>query len=237
MRRDPVRIFIGYDPREAIAYHVCQQSIIEHAAEPDRLQFTPVSGLRRDGSNDFIYARFLIPYWCNFVGDAIFIDGDMIVRSDIGELIETPLFYEGARVVKHDYRTKHPVKYLGNKNEDYPRKNWSSVIVWNCGFFPNRRLTPEFIAGQTGSYLHRFSWLKDEQIGELGSTWNKLVLEQELSEDDKLRHFTVGAPCFADYADCEGAEEWWTTYVRLQAPLGALQQNVIPMHDDIAMTG
>jgi hypothetical protein len=217
---EPIRIFIGYDPREAIAYHVCQQSILEHASEPMRLAFTPICGERRDGSNDFIYARFLVPYYCGFRGDAIFIDGDMIVRSDIADLLGEPMFYEGVRVVKHDYRTKHPRKYLGYSNEDYPRKNWSSVIVWNCGFFPNRRLRPEYVASQPGSYLHRFAWLKDEQIGELDEGWNKLVLEQTLEEEDKLRHFTIGTPCFPEYAHCEGASEWWDTYGRLQAPLG-----------------
>lgn len=216
---EPLRIFIGLDPREAVAYHVCQHSIIEHCLEPERLQFTPVTGERRDGSNDFIYARFLVPYWCGFKGKALFIDGDMIVRHDVAELFAEPMLYQGVRVVKHDYRTKHPVKYLGNPNHNYPRKNWSSVVVWNCGFMPNRVLTPDFVAKSAGSFLHRFSWLADSQIGELPEAWNKLVLEQVLEDDDKLRHFTIGTPCFADYADCDGAEEWHQTYARMVAPM------------------
>ena len=213
---NPIRVFIGYDPKEAIAYHVCMQSIIETAADPNLLEFHPVTGQQRDGSNTFIYARFLVPYLCNFSGYAIFIDGDMLVRSDIGELLQRPLFYEGVRVVKHDYRTKYLTKYLGYANEDYPCKNWSSVMVWNCSFFPNRILTPQFVAEQPGAYLHRFAWLKDRQIGELDPAWNKLVLEQELSPDDKLRHYTIGAPCFPEYAGSD--PEWHQVCNRMLTP-------------------
>lgn len=214
-----LRVFIGYDPREAVAYHTCVQSIIETAREPAKLAFTPVTGPRRDGSNDFIYARFLVPYLCGYSGKAVFVDGDMIVRAPIEDLFDLIRLDCGVTVVKHDYRTKHPVKYLGNKNDDYPRKNWSSVIGWNCGFFPNRVLTPEYVAGSTGAQLHRFAWLSDQQIGDLPEAWNKLVLEQVLEESDKLRHFTIGTPCFSEYADCEGAEEWYASYRRMIAPM------------------
>ena len=214
-----LRIFVGYDSREAAAYHVCCQSIIEHCSDPTALEFTPVTGERRDGSNSFIYARFLVPYLCGYRGKALFIDGDMIVRSDIAELLAMDTSYVGCRVVKHDYKTKHPVKYLGAANEDYPRKNWSSVILWNCGYFPNKRLTPEFVADKPGSYLHRFQWLKDEAIGELPQAWNRLVLEQPIQPDDKLLHYTIGTPCFAEYADCDGADEWHATRQRAMAPM------------------
>lgn len=213
------RIFIGYDPREAVAYHACVQSILETARDPLSLSFTPVTGPRRDGSNDFIYARFLVPALCGFSGFALFLDGDMTVRAPIEDLFAHKKHYVGASVVKHDYKTKHPVKYLGNKNEDYPRKQWSSVVLWNCGYFPNRILTPDFIAKQSGSFLHRFQWLKDEQIGDLPRSWNRLVLEEELSGDDCLRHFTIGIPAFSEYGDCDGAEEWWGSLGRALQPL------------------
>jgi hypothetical protein len=170
----------------------------------------------RDGSNTFTYARFLVPWRCGFRGRAIFLDGDMIVRADIAELAAMDTSYVGVRVVQHDYKTKHPVKYLGNKNEDYPRKNWSSVILWNCGFFPNHRLTPEFVAQKPGSYLHRFSWLSDPQIGALPSEWNRLVLEEPMTSADKLRHYTIGTPCFDEYSASD--REWWKVYERTIAP-------------------
>ncbi len=213
------RIFIGFDPREAVAYHVCAQSIIEHCSEPHRLTFTPVRGERRDGSNDFIYARFLVPELCGYRGKALFVDGDMIARADVAELFNLPMEYLGARVVKHDYKTKYPVKYLGNKNEDYPRKNWSSVVLWNCGYSPNRILTREKVAESTGSWLHRFSWLKDDQIGDLPSEWNHLTMEYEPRDDAKLYHYTVGTPCFPEYRVQEASDLWYATYRRAVSPI------------------
>lgn len=217
-----MRVFIGYDPREAVAYHACVQSIIETARNPVDLSFTPVTGPRRDGSNDFIYARFLVPYLCGYSGSALFVDGDMIVRAPIEDLFALGRLDKGACVVKHDYKTKHPIKYLGNKNEDYPRKNWSSVVLWNCGYMPNRVLTPEYVATQSGSHLHRFAWLSDRQIGDLPQEWNRLAMEQEIKPDDKLLHYTIGTPCFAEYAGCDGAEHWYATYRRMIAPLESL---------------
>jgi hypothetical protein len=111
-------------------------------------------------------------------------------------------------VVKHDYKTKMKTKYLGSKNEDYPRKNWSSVILWNCSTFPNRKLTPEFVQGQPGSFLHRFSWLDDERIGELPIEWNWLPDEFGPNPDAKLLHYTLGTPSFHEFADTPQSEEW-----------------------------
>jgi hypothetical protein len=142
----------------------------------------------------------------------------MIVRSDISELFGESMLYTGARVVKHDYKTKYPIKYLGNKNEDYPRKNWSSVVLWNCGYYPNRVLVPKFVANASGDFLHRFQWLSDEQIGELDPRWNKLVMEQELDPNDKLRHFTIGTPCFKEYWSVPGADEWHKTFRNVLKP-------------------
>ena len=120
------RVFVGFDPREAAAYHVCCQSIIENTKA--HVSFHPIRGEMRDGSNAFTYARFLVPYLCGFNGTALFLDGDMLVRGDIADLFALARLDRGCQVVKHDYKTKHPVKYLGNKNEDYPRKNWSSPL-------------------------------------------------------------------------------------------------------------
>lgn len=215
-----VPIYIGYDPREAIAYHVCVQSIIENCSQPDLLEFHPLRGERRDGSNDFIYARFLVPQREDFLGHAIFLDGDMIVRGDIMDLWNMRSHYHGVQVVKHpDYETKHPVKYLGNANDDYPRKNWSSVILWNCNYMPNRRLSQSYIRKATGAHLHRFEWLRDDQIGELPEEWNRLVMEQPSKEGDKLLHYTIGLPAFREYAACDQADKWWDVYGRTIAPL------------------
>jgi hypothetical protein len=125
-------------------------------------------------------------------------------------------------VVKHDYKTKHPIKYLGYKNEDYPRKNWSSVMVWNCGHFKNKQLTPEMIMNSTGAELHRLTWLDNEfidLIGEIPKEWNWLVGEYDYNPDAKIAHFTLGTPCFTDYSRCDYAEEWAFTLDNLLTPL------------------
>jgi len=210
----PIPIFIGYDPREAIAYHVCVNSIIRHASQPVAIVpvalnlFQDYKETHTDGSNQFIYSRFLVPHLCNFEGHAIFIDGDMIVRDDIVKLWNLREYNKDVQVVKHDYKTRMPVKYLGAKNEDYPRKNWSSVILWNCGSFPNRKLTPEFVQKNTGSYLHRFSWVDENRIGSLPPEWNWLPDEYGADHNAKLLHYTLGTPCFHEFADTPQADEW-----------------------------
>ena len=131
----PIPIFIGYDPREAIAYHTCANSIIRHASKPVSIiplalnLFDDYKETHTDGSNHFIYSRFLVPHLMDYIGWAIFMDGDMIVRDDIVKLWELREADKDVMVVKHNYETKMTTKYLGAKNENYPRKNWSSVIL------------------------------------------------------------------------------------------------------------
>jgi len=209
-----IPIFVGYDPREAIAYHTCVNSIIRNSSVPVAIVpvalnlFRDYSETHTDGSNHFIYTRFLVPHLMQYEGWAIFIDGDMIVRGDIAELWELRDAYKDVMVVKHDYKTRMTEKYLGAKNEDYPRKNWSSVILWNCNSHPNRKLTSEFVQKATGAELHRFSWLLDERIGELPPEWNWLPDEYGPNPDAKLLHYTLGTPCFHEFADTPQGNEW-----------------------------
>jgi lipopolysaccharide biosynthesis glycosyltransferase len=212
--KDIIPIFIGYDPREATVFHVCANSIIRTSTRPVSIipvalnLFKDYNETHTDGSNHFIYTRFLVPYLMHWNGHAIFIDGDMIVRSDITELWDLRNSHYDVQVIKHDYKTKMPVKYLGAKNEDYPRKNWSSVILWNCNSFPNRILTPEYIMKATGKELHRFTWLEDNRIGELPKEWNWLPDEYGANPDAKLLHYTLGAPSFHEFANTPMADEW-----------------------------
>lgn len=210
----PIPIFIGYDPREAVAYHVCANSIIRHSSRPVAIVplalnlFQNYTEVHTDGSNHFIYTRFLVPYLMNYSGHAIFLDGDMVVRSDIVDLWNLRDPDKDVQVIKHDYKTKMPVKYLGAKNENYPRKNWSSVIIWNCGSLSNRILDPEYITKSSGAQLHRFQWLSDNKIGELPKEWNWLPDEYGEHSGAKLLHYTLGTPCFYDFADTPMGNEW-----------------------------
>ncbi|QWD72547.1 glycosyltransferase [Polynucleobacter sp. UB-Raua-W9] len=212
---------VGFDQRESIAYHVFCQSIIEKASIP--VQFLPLAEntlneykeVHTDGSNKFIYSRFLTPYLMDFSGWAIFADGDMVCEVDIAELWALRDEKMAVQVVKHHYQTKAHKKYLGNKNENYPRKNWSSLILWNCSHPANKVLTPEFIQNQPGSYLHRFSWLEDAAIGELPPEWNWLAIEYPENPNAQLIHYTLGTPCFKDYANQSMAKAWHDSYSRV----------------------
>lgn len=214
----PLKIFVGYDPREAIAYHVCANSIIRHASVP--VSITPLAlntlpfygEQHTDGTNAFIYSRFLVPYLCGFQGQALFVDGDMIFRDDVAKLFALLRSDMDVAVVKHEYETRHPVKYFGQKNESYPRKNWSSVVLWNCGQCAHQVLTPEFVADKPGSYLHRLAWLKDERIQALPREWNHLVDEYDHDDAAKLLHFTIAIPAVTAYEDCDHSAEWWDEY-------------------------
>jgi Glycosyl transferase family 8 len=209
-----IPIFIGFDSREAVAYHVCAQSLIRHSSQPLALTPLALSNLKSyrethtDGSNSFIYSRFLVPHLMGHRGWAIFMDGDMLVRDDIVKLWDLRDDSKAVLCVHHDYKTKTQDKYLGSKNVDYPRKNWSSVILWNCGHAANSAVTPEFIMEATGAHLHRFAWLDDSLIGEIPKVWNWLPDEFGANPDAKLLHWTLGTPCFHEYADVPMAAEW-----------------------------
>jgi lipopolysaccharide biosynthesis glycosyltransferase len=223
-----LRLFVGYDPREAVAYHVFVQSVLDRTSVP--VSITPLhapmlAGFdgQRDGTNAFIFSRYLIPALCGFKGWALFVDGDMLLRADLADL--WALRDEGCavQVVKHDYQTRHPRKYLGspleNDNVDYPRKNWSSVVLWNCAHPSNAVLTREFVEDVGGAFLHRFMWLKDAEIGPLPAQWNALIGEQ-YCPDAKLAHYTLGVPGFKRYRQEQHACGWALTYLRAMHLLG-----------------
>lgn len=217
---EPIRLFIGYDHREAIGAWVFLQSLRDTTDHPVSVTMIGSKVVERDGTNAFIYSRFLVPYLCGYKGHAIFLDGaDMLLRADLSDL--WALRNEKAvQVVMHDYKTKHPRKYIGTEleapNESYPCKNWSSVTIWNCDHEYNRRLTPEFVEASQGPYLHRFMWLEHDHIGSLPADWNHLVGEYPENPAAKLVHYTLGVPGFQHYAKCEYAQEWRDTLRRSQ---------------------
>lgn len=213
----PIPLYAGFDLREAAGYAVFCQSLIERASLP--VAFIPLHGPmlgqfdgQRDGTNAFIYSRFLVPHLQFYRGWAIFADAsDMVLQDDFAKLWALRDESKAVMVVKHDYKTRHFRKYIGTPmeavNVDYPRKNWSSLILWNCGHPANRILAPQLVTESPGSFLHRFSWLKDEQIGELPQEWNALAGEQDIS-CASLIHYTLGAPGFSHYERCDGADHW-----------------------------
>lgn len=215
-----INIFIGYDTRESIAYHVCVQSIIGTSSQPVAITPLVLDHLKdyqeshKDGSNQFIYSRFLVPHLMNHKGWALFIDGDMVFREDISNLWDLRDDRYAVMCVHHDYTSKATHKYLGATNSNYPRKNWSSVVLWNCSHPSNQHVTPEFVRLANGPTLHRFKWLNDSEIGQLPIEWNWLPDEFGTNHQARLLHWTLGTPCFNEYADAPMANEWHQEFQR-----------------------
>ena len=203
-----MRIFIGYDSRENIAYQVAKASLLKHSSIP--LEITPIvqNDLRYRGiyqrepdalsSTEFSFTRFLTPYLAGYKGWAVFCDCDFLFRGDIAAITD---YMDGAKAVMcvpHEYKPTEAVKMDGKAQHQYPRKNWSSFVPFNCEHPQVKMLTPEVVNTQTGMYLHRFQWLTDDLIGELPIAFN--YLEGWHTKDDCpdpiAVHFTRGGPWF-----------------------------------------
>ena len=216
-----MKVFVGYDTREDIAYQVCKHSIVSKQPEakvrPLKQQELRDAGWYTRGidklaSTEFTFTRFLIPELCNFKGWALFMDCDMILKTDIKQLFDQADDKYAVMCVQHDYSPSATTKMDGQAQTIYPRKNWSSVMLLNCGHKGNEKLTQDLVNNPdvTGAYLHRFSWLKDKEVGELSPEWNWLVGHYSEPKDGtpKLIHYTEGGPWFENYRDCEFNELW-----------------------------
>jgi lipopolysaccharide biosynthesis glycosyltransferase len=214
-----MKVFVGYDPREDIAYQVCKHSIL--TKQPNAEVRPLVQKELRDAgwytrpidklaSTEFTFTRFLVPELCNFEGWALFIDCDMILTTDIAELFAQADDQYAVMCVQHDYKPKEGTKMDGQTQTVYPRKNWSSAMLINCGHPSNQQLDMDLVNSPeiNGAYLHRFSWLKDEEIGELDHTWNYLVGVYDDIKTPKLIHYTEGGPWFENYRNCEFHQIW-----------------------------
>lgn len=229
---NPLRIFIGFDRRETIAYHVLAHSLLSHASAPISIIPLVQSQLREQGfysrpkddyaSTDFSLTRFLVPYLSDYTGISVFLDCDMLCRTDIYDLVmetyRSPRKWS-VRVVQHDYTPSQSVKFLGAANYTYPRKNWSSVMLFNNSHEHCRRLTPEYVNVASPADLHRFNWTDDANIGALPVRWNHLVGEYPPNPDASLVHWTLGGPYFKEYESSEFSDEWFSTYHGLLSPL------------------
>ena len=211
-----IRVFIGFDARETVAFSVLAHSIHARASEPVSiapLMLSELEGIYRRERNplqstDFSFSRFLTPYLCGFEGWAIFMDCDMLVMDDIARLWALRDDRYAVQVVKHVHVPREDTKFLGQKQTKYEKKNWSSVMLMNCARCT--ALTPDYVNSATGLELHQFKWLEsDDLIGELPHEWNHLVGYDPPSSRVSLAHYTIGGPYFSEYRDCEYAREWF----------------------------
>jgi len=219
MHKDVIKVFIGYDPVESIAWHTMVSSIYRNSSRPIAvipINLKNLKGIftrKRDPkqSNEFSFTRFLVPYLCNYEGFAVFFDCDMLLRTDITEIFSVLESQPGKAVyvVKHTYEPRNDVKYLNSVQYKYPRKNWSSVVLWNCSHRMNKQVTPDFVNSSDALGLHRFTWLDNNEIGELDVKWNWLVGEYDSPPKDvKNVHWTVGGHYFNEFKNVDFSNEW-----------------------------
>ena len=210
-----IKVFIGYDPRETVAFSVLAHSIHARASVPvsiTPLVLSELSGiLTRERhplqSTDFSFSRFLTPFLSDYAGWSIFTDCDMLVRDDIAHLYALRDERYAVMVVKHEHVPKESTKFLGQPQTPYQKKNWSSVMLFNNARC--RPLTPEYVNAASGLELHQFKWLADDNlIGSIPARWNHLVGYSERNADAALVHYTLGGPYFDEFRDCEYAQEW-----------------------------
>ncbi len=225
-----LKIYIGYDSNQNnpplynkvvnSPYEVCKKSIENHNRNieivPIRLQQLIDDGVYTrehdsKATTEFTYSRFLVPYLNNYKGKALFIDSDFLWQCDIEELLEFYNSENSVSCVKHDYTPRSKTKMDGIKQSNYPRKNWSSLMLFNCEHDDCKKLTPELIATETPQYLHRFNWTSDELVGEIPLEYNFLEGDYDVIDNPKVIHYTNGGPWYKTW-DGDYRKNWIDIY-------------------------
>lgn len=214
------KIFIGYDSREDIAWQVCRHSLLRHSSADLKVIPLRQPALRelglytrpedRGASTEFSLTRFLTPFLAAQGGWVIFSDCDFLYTDNVEQVLDGLDRSKALYCVQHDYVPRHAVKMDGKSQSVYPRKNWSSFMIFNCDHPDVRALTPEVVNNVTPAYLHRFEWIKSEaDIGSLDLTWNWLEGEYDRpSLPPKVIHYTNGGPWFDQWQDVDYADLW-----------------------------
>lgn len=185
---NPLRVFIGYDSRQPLAFHVAAHSVLARATRPIaiaplRLSQLPIT---RRGLTEFTYSRFLVPYLSDYTGLSLFLDSDTLCLADILELFQ--------------YALQHPASV--HVIQGQLRFEWPSVMLFDNA--QCRTLTPEYVDSNIN--LFDLSWAGS--IGSLPTAWNHLVGYDEWNPTAKLVHFTRGIPCWPETDGCEYSDEW-----------------------------
>ncbi len=215
-----LNIYVGYDSKEDIAYRVCKHSILKRSGTNVKIRSLKLYELIANklynraidplASTEFTYSRFLVPTLNNFKGWAVFCDCDFLFFEDVEKILNNIDESKALYCVQHDYTPKEKHKMDGQKQTIYPRKNWSSFILFNCSHPSNKRLDVDLVNSETGSFLHQFKWLNDSEIGSLDERWN--WLEGWTSKHNNKKpfavHYTRGGPWFEEWQDVEFANEW-----------------------------
>lgn len=220
-----MKIYIGYDYAEDHAYRVALKTLAKHSnivPEPLDCHRLHATGLLRRPvdtrgqmydlhsnapcSTEFAVSRFLVPILCQS-GWALFTDCDVVFMGNPCELLAIADPSKAVMVVKHSH-FGHGTKMGGMAQTHYDRKNWSSVMLFNCDHPANRRLTIQDVNERPGRDLHGFYWLHDSEIGELPHEYNWLVNVTSKPESPKIAHFTLGGPWIEGWQSAEHDDLW-----------------------------
>lgn len=229
---EALTVFIGYDAREDEAYEVCRASLLKYARQPLHIVKLDCAPLKHAGwyrrdwyqegkdridcgdgrpfSTDFAFTRFMVPALNLYQGWALFCDSDFLFTADIGKLFALADDRYAVMCVKHDHDPSETVKMDGISQGKYHRKNWSSLVLWNCGHPANAYLTGYMVNQQPGRFLHGFNWISTEKIGVLPKQWNWLagVDDWPLASMPAGIHFTLGIPTMPGCENTPYADLW-----------------------------
>lgn len=228
--QSPFKVFLGWDASQMRAWNVASFSLQRNSTVRCDVNRIAMPELRAKGmyrrptghtdngywdeiseapmSTGHAIGRFLVPALCNYEGWALFADGDVLFRDDVTSLFASADETKAIQVVQHQHQPHDSLKMTGHAQTTYARKNWSSVVLWNCGHPANRALTVDLVNSLPGRDLHRFCWLEDDLIGALPSRWNVLIGE-EVEPNPALAHFTLGIPDMPGYEHQPFADEWY----------------------------
>lgn len=219
-RSEKLKVFIGYDSREDIAWQVCRHSLERHSGQDLIIAPLRQTALRELGlytrphdstsSTEFSLSRFLTPYLAAQGGWVIFSDCDFLYTRNIHDVLDGLDSSKALYCVQHDYTPANGVKMDGKQQTVYPRKNWSSFMVLNCDHADVRKLTPEVVNTASPAFLHRFEWIEDDaSIGALPLEWNFLEGEYaKLEHTPAAIHYTNGGPWFDEWQTVDYADLW-----------------------------
>ena len=219
-KMNSVKVFVGYDSREDIAWQVCRHSLLRHADQnvtviPLRQPVVRELGLytRPDdvsASTEFSLTSFLTPYLAATRGWVLFCDCDFLYTADVRDVFRGLDPAKAIYCVQHDYTPTHAIKMDGKQQTSYPRKNWSSFMLFNCDHPDVQALTPAVVNSVSPAYLHRFEWITDQSaIGALSLEWNFLEGEYpKPATPPRVIHYTNGGPWFDEWQDCDYADLW-----------------------------
>lgn len=231
MNNTPFPVYVGWDSREDIAFQVCRHSLLKRATIPTAVVPIKQQELRDQGlytrdldplaSTEFTYTRFFVPHLQNHKGWALFCDCDFLWLADIKELVDLIDDRYAMMCVHHDHRPKEDWKMDRRAQTQYPRKNWSSMVLYNCGHPANEILTADIANTESGAFLHRFQWLEDELIGAVSETWNWLEgwNEKPVTGHPNVVHMTRGGPWFDEWRDVDYADLWLSEEAEYKATL------------------